>query len=108
MEIEYLINNMLNASSRKGKSEKLQQFLMALPLEIDNSGVNNMEEIHDLLRRCEEIIQIKGNGRLKIYIEEDISSEYTRTIVEFIFKGKNTEVTLVNMGQKGRGRTTKQ
>lgn len=43
-----------------------------------------------------------------IYVEVVLNCQYIKKMVEFIFRGKNIEVTLLNSGQKRRVPKTKE
>nr|CAI5834329.1 unnamed protein product [Callosobruchus analis]CAI5849635.1 unnamed protein product [Callosobruchus analis]CAI5861885.1 unnamed protein product [Callosobruchus analis] len=93
-QIEHLVKT-TKITSRKAVSEERQQYIYALPFNIDRNQVNDMKKVWDLLLRYKDSLKDEGRTAALVIADDALNKQYLRKILEYAFKNTGMQITLL-------------
>lgn len=90
-EVEYL-SKTTNITTGKGKKIRKDKFIFLLPTQVDENGINDLEEIYNSLVKLRQMMEDTKSKTATIALVEGIDKRYCRKILEYVFR--STDVIL--------------
>ncbi|KAK9731789.1 hypothetical protein QE152_g13397 [Popillia japonica] len=106
-QIDYLIKTVATKTRYQETSEKITG-LYFLPIEINKEGVNRMEDIYDIIKSLENIMQVHPTDKLKLLVAEGLNVGYVRKLCEYIFCDTGVSVLLLTTQDESKLTTNKE
>lgn len=108
-ECEYLSSKTSTTTSRGHLKSDITRFFMVLPFKISKDGVNNMEEVYDLLIKMREVMIQHERKEVQIGFQKGINEKYARKLLEFVMRKHDISAEIITESkQTAETRTTEE
>lgn len=87
-QLDYIVKTVATKTRKQEMSERTSAIYI-LPLEIDMEGINDMEDVYDMVRRLKLSMHIHSTDKVNVFLGEGLDNDYIRKIFEFILLYEN-------------------
>lgn len=92
--LDYALKTVAMQTKNQKIPERTTAFYI-VPLRIDKSGVNYMEEVHDLIKELKITMEVHPTNKVNIRLGEGLNLQYIRKLCECVFYNTETNVILL-------------
>lgn len=92
--IDYVMQSTVTRLKNNETSEKTS-VVYIIPFSVNDSGVNDMEDIYNKMKTLKETMPIHPVKRMNIVLTEGLNPEYLRKIGEYVFSNSNVKITFL-------------
>lgn len=103
---DYIIKTVATRTKNQATSEKTTAIYI-LPLTIDLKGVNNPEDVYNILKELKNTMHVHDTPTLNLILGEGLNTGYVRKICEYVFSDTEVKIALLTFKDKQKPKINK-